>query len=104
LSELADYRKIHGHCNVPQQLKKHQAGCGSETKECTGCTEKESIVYTTFRIQALEAWFRMGQPQRCLGDRLSELADYRKIHGTAMFLTSTAKTSNLGSGSNPRIN
>jgi hypothetical protein len=26
LSELADYRKIHGHCNVLETAKKRQAG------------------------------------------------------------------------------
>jgi hypothetical protein len=32
-------------------------------------------------------------------DRLSELADYRKIHGTAMFLVATVETPSWLSGS-----
>jgi hypothetical protein len=48
---------------------------------------------TTFRIQELESldfeWDVSAPP----GNRLSELADYRKSTGTAMFLKATAKTS-----------
>jgi hypothetical protein len=91
LSELADYRKIHGHCNVPQQLKKHQVGYGSE-QGSTGCTEKESIVYIHLPNPGIGSLdFEWDNLSAVWEDRLSELADYRKIHGTAMFLTSTAK-------------
>jgi hypothetical protein len=40
LSELADYRKIHGHCNVPKGYSKKTSWlCGSQTKGLAiGCT------------------------------------------------------------------
>jgi hypothetical protein len=86
LSELADYRKIYGHCNVPK--------CKSE---CTKLAKwvshqrsnyklhlegKTSSMMTLSRIQELE---RLGFEWKCQGAawevRLSELADYRKLHG-----------------------
>jgi hypothetical protein len=44
-------------------------------------------------------WDSLGTACR---ERLSELADYRKIHGTAMFLNATAKTSSCKWVSNQR--
>jgi hypothetical protein len=41
LSELADYHKIHGHCNVPSAENAKMA-IGSEPKGSnTGCNEKD---------------------------------------------------------------
>jgi hypothetical protein len=85
LSQLADYRKIHGHCNVPKRY--------SETSELAHWVQTQRKQYkvhlegktspmTPFRIQELES---MGFEWDCLGatwkSRLSELADYRTIHG-----------------------
>jgi hypothetical protein len=43
LKELADYRKIHGHCNVPRKYSKATPiwEVGSNPKGNTSCTEKE---------------------------------------------------------------
>jgi hypothetical protein len=38
----------------------------------------------------------MGLPIPSWEERLKELADYRKIHGTAMFLNATVKTLQVG--------
>jgi hypothetical protein len=47
LSELADYRKIHGHRNVPKHYKEMQVAIGSQSKgPITICTEKERISMT----------------------------------------------------------
>jgi hypothetical protein len=85
LSELADYQKIQGHCNVPQRY--------SENSKLARWVKKQRNQYrlhlegktssmTTFRIQALESLgFEWGECFTAWEDRLSELADYRKIHG-----------------------
>jgi hypothetical protein len=86
LSELADYRKIHWNCNVPQNYKgNRKLGTYVTTQRSHYMLYKEGKTsnMTTFRIQELES---MGFEWRlvCLAaweDRLSELADYRKIHG-----------------------
>jgi hypothetical protein len=87
LSELAEYRKVHGHCNVPK-------GCSENAKLRTWVVtqrhqyrfrlEGKTSLITLPRIQALESlgfeWSSRGAP--CIWeDRLSELADYRKVHG-----------------------
>jgi hypothetical protein len=43
LSELADYRKMHGHCNVPRIYSETQSWLrGLQPKRTTiGCTKKE---------------------------------------------------------------
>jgi hypothetical protein len=86
LSELADYRKLHGHCNVPK-------GYSENTKLATWVTKQRSQYklhqdgersqMALPRIQALESlgfeWGSRGAP--CTWeDSLSELADYRKLH------------------------
>jgi hypothetical protein len=85
LSELADYRKIHRHCNVPQLY--------SENSKLGRWVQKQRENYklqqkgkkshmTTFRIRKLESlafeWDSLGAAWE---DRLGELADYRKIQG-----------------------
>jgi hypothetical protein len=82
LSELADYRKIHGHCNVPRNNKENASWLrGSQPKGAYRLHKKERIVYDSPRIQELESLGFEWNGQRRLEDRLSELADYRKIHG-----------------------
>jgi hypothetical protein len=81
LSELTDYRKIHGHCNVPHN---YSLGywVGTQRKQYKLHLEEKKSLMTTFRIQELE---RLGFEWDIYGaaweDRLTELADYRKIHG-----------------------
>jgi hypothetical protein len=84
LSELADYRKSNGHCNVPQRYientklgtwvakQRHQYGLHQVGK-------KSSM--TISRIQQLERLGFKWRTYRVWEDHLSELADYRKING-----------------------
>jgi hypothetical protein len=85
LSELADYRKIHGHCNVPKVYSENaQLGTwvSTQRKNYRFHLEGKTSPMTALRIQALESlgfeWDRFGPSW---GARMSELADYRKIHG-----------------------
>jgi hypothetical protein len=107
LSELADYRKIHGHCNVPSRYSKTTPiwEVGQRTKESIQLHQREDIVYDHLpNSRNGKLGFRMGQPRRCLEERLSELADYRKIHGHCNVPRRYSKTTNLGSGSQPKGN
>jgi hypothetical protein len=88
LSELADYRKIHGHCNVPQKYSENNnLGTWVATQRYQyrlHLEGKRSQQMTLPRIQALESLgFEWGVcvTHPAWEDRLSELADYRKIHG-----------------------
>jgi hypothetical protein len=89
LSELAEYRKIHGHCNVPKTYSENaKLGFWFTNQRGNYRLHKEGKTspMTTFRIQELES---LGFEWRvCVNtkeDRLSELADYRKIHGHCNF-------------------
>jgi hypothetical protein len=64
---------------------------------------KEDVVYDHLPVQAFgNVGFRMGLPRRRLEGRLKKLAEYRKIHGTAI-LTATAKQLQFGKlGQNSR--
>jgi hypothetical protein len=97
LSELAEYRKIHGHCNVPQYRKIHGHCNGpqrsSENTKLSRWVERQRGNYwvhregkaspmTAFRIQELESLgFEWRVCVTTWGDSLNELAEYRKIHG-----------------------
>jgi hypothetical protein len=85
LSELADYHKIHGHCNVPKiysENTKLATWVATQRKQYRLQQEGKTSPMTHSRIQELES---LGFEWKiCLPaweDRLSELADYRKIHG-----------------------
>jgi hypothetical protein len=85
LSELASYRKLHGHCNVPlsygenPQLAKWVAN--QRTKYILRVKGKTSPM-TLSRIQKLESLdFEWDSHSAVWKNRMSELADYRKIHG-----------------------
>jgi hypothetical protein len=85
LNELADYRKIHGNCNVPHNYSENSKlanWVGTQRTQYTLHLEGKKSQMTSFRIQELESlgfeWDRHGTAWE---DRLSELADYRKIHG-----------------------
>jgi hypothetical protein len=97
LSELADYRKIHGHCNVPKSYSENTKlhnWVFNQRKQYNWFREGKRSPMTTFRIQALESlafeWNCSGatwEDRKCDSHsttwkkRLSELADYREIHG-----------------------
>jgi hypothetical protein len=86
LSELADYSKIYGHCNVPHNYSENPKlarWVQTQRKQYKLHLEgKTSPMMTLSRIQELES---LGFEWDCYGaaweDRLSELAYYRKIHG-----------------------
>jgi hypothetical protein len=85
LNDLADYRKTHGHCNVPWNYSENTRlayWVGTERREYKLHQEGKKSNLTTFRIQELESlgfeWNGHGVTWEA---RLSELADYRKIHG-----------------------
>jgi hypothetical protein len=85
LSELADYRKLHGHCNVPQRYSENiKLGqwVAAQRSNYRFYQEGKTSSMTAFRIQELESlgfeWVRVSTAWE---DRLSELADYRKLHG-----------------------
>jgi hypothetical protein len=87
LSELTDYHKIHGHCNVPTKYSKNaQLGRWVATQRSQYRLQKEGRTsrMTLSRIQELEGlgfeweWDSLGAVWE---GHLSELADYRKIHG-----------------------
>jgi hypothetical protein len=86
LSELAFYRKIHGHCNVPQKRYSEQSKLGNwvgtQKKQYNLHVKGKRSSMTLSRIQQLEGLgFEWDNHSAAWGDRLSELADYRKIHG-----------------------
>jgi hypothetical protein len=93
----ADYRRIHGHCNVPKR--------DSETSSWELVGTKEQLQVAPRRKEIADdrlansgigkLGFRMGTVAAWDG-RLKELADYRKSTGTAMFLQSAAESIAVG--------
>jgi hypothetical protein len=85
LSELADYRKMHGHCSVPVRYSENtKLGTWVMTQRSNYKLHLEGkrSPMTTFRIQKLESLgFEWSSRGTLWGDRLGELGDYRKIHG-----------------------
>jgi hypothetical protein len=100
LSELADYRKIHGHCNVPRGNNKNTKlamWVGTQRSSYKLHVEGKKSQMTTFRIQQLESLhFDWGFCVTAWEDRLGALADYRKIHGHCNVPHNYKEDSNLG--------
>jgi hypothetical protein len=100
LSELADYRKIYGHCNVPRNH--------SENSKLANWVKKQRSNYslhqagkashmTLSRIQELESLgFEWTVCVIAWEDRLSELANYRKIHGHCNVPQNCSENTKLG--------
>jgi hypothetical protein len=88
LSELADYCKIHGHCNVPQNCNENAKlanWVGKQKKQYRKLLSGKKSSMTNFRIKELESlvgfeWESHGATTTW-EDYFSELADYRKIQG-----------------------
>jgi hypothetical protein len=82
--ELADYCKIHGHCNVPRRISENTklaVWVKTQRKQYRFHLEGKPSAMTTFRIQELESMgFEWGSYIVAWEDRLSELADYCKEH------------------------
>jgi hypothetical protein len=86
LSELADYRKIHGHCNVPYTCSENTKlgqWVGTQRSNYKLQVKGKTSPLTTLRIRELESLgFEWGVGDSPVWEgRLSELADYRKNHG-----------------------
>jgi hypothetical protein len=84
-SELSDYRKIHGNCNVPQHYSENaKLGSWVKTQRTQYKLHREGKIssLTPYRLQALESLgFKWNMKCSVWEVRLSELADYCKIHG-----------------------
>jgi hypothetical protein len=100
LSELADYRRTQGHCNVPCKYSKNTklaTWVGTQRSHYKLHLEGKASSMTNLRIQELNRlgfeWNRSGATWE---DRLSELADYRKIHGHCNVPKRCRKNSKLG--------
>jgi hypothetical protein len=102
LSELADYRKVHGHCNVPQKYSENPKLATWVTRQRTQYRlhqEGRTSQITLPRIQALES---LGFEWRIHGaicsweDRLSELAAHRKVHGHCNVSQNYSENTKLG--------
>jgi hypothetical protein len=85
LSELSNYRKTHGHCNVPRNYSENTKLANwvpYQRCQYRWKLEGKTSSMTLSRIQQLEslgfAWDSRGATWE---DCLSELADYSKIHG-----------------------
>jgi hypothetical protein len=85
VSELADYRKSHGHCNVPRYYSENTKlgrWVGSQRKRYRLHLNGKPSQMAASRIRELES---LGFEWDCSSFswevRLSELADYRKAHG-----------------------
>jgi hypothetical protein len=85
LGELADYRKIHGNCNVPRKYSENlKLACWVETqkKQYNLYVNGNKSHMTDLRILSLESLgFEWKVGVTAWEDRLSELTDYREIHG-----------------------
>jgi hypothetical protein len=78
-ASFADFRKIHGHCNVHRRYSEPQVRLVVVKRGVnTGCTYQVCI--SLFPVSGIGSMGsdRMGQPPPGCG---SELADYCKIHG-----------------------
>jgi hypothetical protein len=99
-SELADYCKEHGHCNVPRGYNdnpKLAKWIGTQRSNYTLHLEGKRSPMTTFRIQELKRiGFEWGVAATAWEDRLSAFADYRKIHGHCNVPDSYTGDTNLG--------
>jgi hypothetical protein len=92
LSDLADYRKIHGHCNVPRAYSENSKlvhWVSKQRKKYKLQQQGKKSQMTPARIRELESlgfqWDCSGArgsfPGATWEDRLSELVEYREIHG-----------------------
>jgi hypothetical protein len=84
LSVLADYRKLHGHCTVPDRYSENTklgAWVGTQRRNYRLRAEGKTSSMTLSRIQELESLgFEWSSHGTLWEVRLSELADDRKIH------------------------
>jgi hypothetical protein len=94
-SELADYQKIHGHCNVPKSYSENTKltdWVAAQRETYRLHLEGKTSPMTPFFIQELEC---LGFEWDSWEDRFSELADFREIHGHCSVLKSNSDNSML---------
>ena len=104
LSELADYCKIHGHCNVPHAYSENihlGKWVGHQRYDYKWHQEGKKSPITLLRIQALQSLGFEWSPNRDSHEaaceaRLSELASYRKIYGHCNVPENYSENSKLG--------
>jgi hypothetical protein len=106
LSELADYLKVHGHCNVPQKYSENVklgTWVGNQRYQYSLHLKGKTSHITLPRMQALERLgFDWGSHFTAWEDRLSELADYHKVHGHCNVPKNCSKEPSWVLGSKPR--
>jgi hypothetical protein len=99
-SELAEYCKENGHCNVPRgynENPKLAKWIGTQRSNFGLHLDGKKSPMTTFRIMQLESLgFEWGVSATAWEDRLTALADYRKIHGHCNVPDSYCGDMNLG--------
>jgi hypothetical protein len=99
LSELADYCKIHGHCNVPTSYKENAKlgiWVATQRSQYKLHLEGKRSQITPARIQSLVSLgFEWGTHGAIWEARLSELANYRKTHGNCNVPTSYKENAKL---------
>jgi hypothetical protein len=85
LSALLNYRKIHGHCNVPDSYSGDTnlgKWVANQRNNCRLLLEGKKSPMTTVRFEELKCLgFEWDSQAAGWEDRLSELADYRIVHG-----------------------
>jgi hypothetical protein len=99
LSELADYRKINGHCSVPAKYSGNSKlgnWVATQRRQFRLHQEGKTSAMTLSRIQELESMGFQWQIWDSWEDRLSELADYRKIHGHCNIPRISSENAKLG--------
>jgi hypothetical protein len=103
LSELADYRKIHGHCNVPTNYSENSKlarWVGTQRNQYRLHLEGKKSYMTLSRIQALESlgFKKRGSYMHSTAweDRLSELADSVSRNWKAWILNGGSATAPSG--------
>jgi hypothetical protein len=100
LSELADYRVKHGHCNVPRRYNENSKlgnWVQAQRYQYRFHLDGETSAMTAFRIRELESLdFDWGDCVIAWEDRLSELDEYRKIHGHCNVPRNDSENGKLG--------
>jgi hypothetical protein len=99
-SELTDFCKENGHCNVPRgysENPKLAKWIGTQRSNFGLHLDGKKSPMTIFRIKELESLgFEWGVTATAWEDRLSALAEYRKIHGHCNVPDSYCGDTNLG--------
>jgi hypothetical protein len=100
LSELADYRKINEHCNVPRKYSENTKlanWVNAQRKDYRLDLEGKTSRMTLSRIQKLESLgFEWDIRGTAWEERFSELNDYRKTHGHCNIPYNYSKNIQLG--------